>query len=346
MVKRILFLQSEIHNYHISLLKEIVYEYGFSVDVIYQDLDTQTTYVPPTIEGVTFIGKSHFHSYKELKMFVKNKKYILVRTSGWSNKNYVRLSRLLKKSGVKIVVVSDTQWKNSLRQTVGAILFGQFIKNSFSKIMVAGPYQYEYARKLGFKKKDIIFNNLSADTNVYNTLIVNEEYEKNFLYVGNLEKVKGTDLLLNAWTNIKDKKGWKLIIVGMGSYYNYVSDRDVIFKGYLQNTEISQMMKNAGFFVLPSKSEQWGVVMHEAALSGLPILCSDEIGSIPYFLIEGYNGFKFRTGDLNDLISKFNLIFNLDDKQIYNMKVNSLSLGKRITTPISTASLMSVIKKF
>lgn len=346
MVKRILFLQSEIHNYHISLLKEIVYEYGFSVDVIYQDLDTQTTYVPPTIDGVTFIGKSHFQSYKELKMFVKNKKYILVRTSGWSNKNYVRLSRLLKKSGVKIVVVSDTQWKNSLRQTVGAILFGQFIKNSFSKIMVAGPYQYEYARKLGFKKKDIIFNNLSADTNVYNTLIVNEEYEKNFLYVGNLEKVKGTDLLLNAWTNIKDKKGWKLIIVGMGSYYNYVSDRDVIFKGYLQNTEISQMMKNAGFFVLPSKSEQWGVVMHEAALSGLPILCSDEIGSIPYFLIEGYNGFKFRTGDLNDLISKFNLIFNLDDKQIYNMKVNSLSLGKRITTPISTASLMSVIKKF
>jgi glycosyltransferase involved in cell wall biosynthesis len=346
MEKRILFLQSEIHNYHISLLNEIVNNYECRVDVIYQDLNTQTPYVPPIIEGVNFIGNSHFYCYDELKKYVKDKKYDLVRTSGWSNKHYVRLSRYLKKRGIQIVVVSDTQWKKNIRQTIGAVLFGRYIKNSFSKIMVAGPYQYEYARKLGFNKKDILFNNLSADTNVYNTLFVNEEYEKIILYVGNLEKVKGTDLLLKAWSSITDKRGWKLVLIGNGSFYNYISDSDIIFKGYLPNTEISKMMQHAGFFVLPSKSEQWGVVMHEAVLSGLPILCSDEIGSIPYFLIQGYNGFTFRAENLDDLISQLNVILNLSENQILLMKKNSLSLGKRITTPISAASLMSVISRY
>lgn len=342
MKKKILFLQSEVHNYHISLLNEIVTTYGYNIIVIYKDKNTQNPYILPELDGVIFIKKSSFNDFKALKSYVLSLDLSLVRTSGWMDKEYLRISRSLKKRKCIVVAVSDTHWKNNFRQTLGTLLFGRYVKNSFSKIMIAGPYQFEYARKIGFSKKNILFNNLSADTNVYDTVRMESGYSKTILYVGRLEEVKGTNILLNAWTTIRNKNGWKLELIGQGRYVDHTIAPDIIYRGYLNNFEIHDAMKSCGFFVLPSKREQWGVVMHEAALSGLPILCSDEVGAIPYFLIVGYNGFTFRTGDVKDLTNKLNLIFSLNDEEIRQMKKNSLSLGRRITTQISAASLMSV----
>ncbi|WP_352421868.1 glycosyltransferase family 4 protein [Proteiniphilum sp.] len=343
MKKKILFLQSEIHNYHISLLKEIVDTYGYNIIVIYKDKNTQTPYVPPKLDGVEFIGKSSFDDFKALKSYVLRLELVLIRTSGWMDKEYLRISRGLKKRKNIVVAVSDTQWKNNFKQTLGAFLIGRYIKNSFSKIMVAGPYQFEYARRIGFSKKDILFNNLSADTNVYDTIKIDNDYSKTILYVGNLEEVKGTHILLEAWSSLKEKNGWKLELIGQGKFFNYTIAPDIVYRGYLENIEIHDAMKSSGFLILPSKREQWGVVMHEATLSGLPIICSDEVGAIPYFLISGYNGFTFQTGNVKDLADKLEFILNLKEEEIRQMKKNSLSLGHRITTPISAASLMSAI---
>src|SRR5690606_26265527 len=152
---------------------------------------------------------------------------------GWVDKDYLKISKLLKSKGVATVVVSDTQWKNTFKQRIGSWVYSWYIRSCFTKMMVAGPYQFEYARRLGFSKKNILFSNLSADTTVYGTQEVNLEFEKKILYVGNLEKVKGTHLLLSAWSKIIFKNGWVLEIVGKGTYYNSIESTDVIFKGFL-----------------------------------------------------------------------------------------------------------------
>lgn len=342
--KTILFLLSEIHNYHISLIREIVKTYKYSIVVIYKEKNTKTPYKPPNIDGVTYIGRSNFNRYLELKSYIKTLNIILVRTSGWVDKDYLKVSKFLKSEGVSTVVVSDTQWKNTLKQTIGALVYGRYIRSCFTKMMVAGPYQFEYARKLGFSKKDIHFSNLSADSSIYNAQEINKTFERKILYVGNLEKVKGVHLLLDAWSLISEKRDWSLELIGKGSLLNYKIASDIFYRGFLENKQISKTMENVAFFVLPSKSEQWGVVMHEATLSGLPILCSDEVGAIPLFMINGYNGFTFQTGNVKDLKQKLEKIIVLSDKEIISMKENSLSLGHRITTPISAASLMAAIK--
>ncbi|MCM4167388.1 D-inositol-3-phosphate glycosyltransferase [Arenibacter antarcticus] len=341
----IVFLLTEVHNYHISLFKEIIITYNYPLVIIYKDQNNKTPYKPPSIEGITFKGRSEFSEYLNFKSFINSLSVKLVRTSGWVDKDYLKISKFLKGKGVATVVVSDTQWKNTLKQTVGAFLYGWYIRSCFTKMMVAGPYQFEYARKLGFSKKDILFSNLSADTSVYGNLEIKTTFEKTILYVGNLEKTKGTHFLLDAWSSISNKKEWKLELIGNGSLFESKISDDIHYLGYLNNKEISKSMRNAAFFVLPSKSEQWGVVMHEATLSGLPILCSDEVGSIPLFLIKEYNGFTFATGNIDHLKQQLEKIINLTNKEIFLMKENSLSLGSRITTPISAASLMAAIEK-
>lgn len=344
MNKTILFLQSEVHGYHIPLITDLVTEYGYKVKVIHWDKDNKTPYVPPVISGVEFIGKSKFNNINKLKEYVSTLDIALVRIAGWMDWDYVKVCKYLKRNkNTTTVVCSDTQWKKTLRQTLGVLIYGRFIRASFSHMMVAGPYQFEYARKLGFKKKQILFNNLSANSKQF-SLNTSVKFEKTFLYVGRMSQEKGISILIDSWKSIKNKKGWKLHLVGSGDLRdNYSNSNDLQFSDYVPNDEIAPLMRHSGFFILPSNSESWGVVMHEAALSGLPIICSDQVGAIPMFLINGFNGYIFKSKNMIDLKDKINKVMSLNKNQLIEMRSNSKILGNRITTPISAASLVAAL---
>ncbi len=55
------------------------------------------------------------------------------------------------------------------------------------------------------------------------------------------------------------------------------------------NTEAARFLKAADLFVLPSKSESYGYVVHEAGLAGLPVLASN-VGGIRDIVTDGETG--------------------------------------------------------
>ena len=174
----------------------------------------------------------------------------------------------------------------------------------------------------------------------------NINYDKTFLYVGRNHPVKSIDFLVNTWKNIENKKGWRLHLVGCKSFQNFVSENhSIISTNFISGDEISNLMNRSGAFVLASKIENWGVVIHEAALAGLPIICSDSVGSIPVFVINGFNGFVFRNQNKTDLLNTLSKFIELSEDKILSMRTNSSILGTRITTPISAASLISVLNR-
>ncbi len=95
---------------------------------------------------------------------------------------------------------------------------------------------------------------------------------------------------------------------------------------------------------MPSRHEQWGLVLHEATCLGLPIISSNICGGNSTFLIDGYNGFSFESENVNSLVEKMLLISQLQNSDLKKMKENSYSLSHRITPSITAASLVSVIK--
>jgi glycosyltransferase involved in cell wall biosynthesis len=50
-------------------------------------------------------------------------------------------------------------------------------------------------------------------------------------------------------------------------------------------------MRAARCLVLPSVWEQWGVVIQEAAASGLPVIASHRCGAVTAYLRDGVNGY-------------------------------------------------------
>jgi glycosyltransferase involved in cell wall biosynthesis len=68
--------------------------------------------------------------------------------------------------------------------------------------------------------------------------------------------------------------------------------------GGLVEEELAQRYVDADVFALLSRHETWGVVVNEAAASGLPLVLSDRVGAAHDLLRDGENGFVVPADDV------------------------------------------------
>ena len=63
------------------------------------------------------------------------------------------------------------------------------------------------------------------------------------------------------------------------------------FYSFLNETELANAYREADVFVFASRKETYGVVLHEAAASGLPLVASTHAGATALLAQEGENAF-------------------------------------------------------
>lgn len=337
--------------YQIIVFEELVKTYAAKITAIHWDKNKLTPYQVPSVEGVIYIPRSTFEDKEKMLSFAEELHPDLIYCAGWIDGFYNYVAKEMKKKGVVTVAGSDTQWRGG-RQWANVLLSRFRQRKWFSYIWVAGSYQYEYAKKMGFGNNRIIFNSLTADVNLYRNAgkirMTQKKRPHHFIYIGNFMHVKGTDLLIEAFEKFKKETNsdWKLICIGCGGMKNRLEGKpDVVVHNFKSQQEIGELSEQFGVFVLPSRSEQWGLVIHEAACLGLPMLLSDACGAKPTYLIDGYNGYSFKLGIVDDLTDKMKKISSLPEEELSRMAINSYALSARITPEISAASLISVIKR-
>ncbi|MCC7050352.1 MAG: glycosyltransferase, partial [Bacteroidia bacterium] len=104
------------------------------------------------------------------------------------------------------------------------------------------------------------------------------------------------------------------------------------------------IMQQADVFILPSLIEPWGVVVHEFAAAGFPIICSDKVGAASAFLISEKNGFLFKADDINELKNVIKKMILMSDDEFSNMRTVSHQLAQNITPKKWADELFSIIK--
>lgn len=108
------------------------------------------------------------------------------------------------------------------------------------------------------------------------------------LFVGRLNYIKGPDILLRAFCNIKDQfPNYQLVFVGPDNGMlprlreiaaaSKISDR-VHFVGYIGGKEKSGAYLAASILVIPSRQEAMSIVVLEAGSIGIPVLLTDKCG--------------------------------------------------------------------
>jgi glycosyltransferase involved in cell wall biosynthesis len=117
------------------------------------------------------------------------------------------------------------------------------------------------------------------------------------LLAGKLVAVKQPLLLLEAYRRVRQRRACALLIAGGGPLRGELEAEirrsaipDVHITGFLNQTEIPKAYAAADLLVLPSRAEQWGLVVNEAMNSSLPIVVSDRVGCGPDLVTSGVNG--------------------------------------------------------
>lgn len=180
---------------------------------------------------------------------------------------------------------------------------------------------------------DALKNALNINFNIESTRIYNMvsetyfesqscmEYVKNdkkikLVSIGYLRYLKGFDLLIEALSGLdRNNINWELTICGDGSeraklellIKNKGLEKKIFLVGRKNKYEIREILKSSNIFVLPSRSETFGVVFIEAMACGLPVIATKCGGPE-----------EFITPDVGMLIKKDD-IEGLRDALIYMM---------------------------
>lgn len=289
-----------------------------------------------------------------MESLVNNVEFDVAIASGWMDRGYLSMARKLRRRGVPVVCGIDGQWHGHAKQQVAALLGSlRFSDRYFSRAWVADAPQYAYARRLGFGHDEIIYDLYSADLAAFTrdesqSHTENENvYPQKFLFVGRFHEVKGVGSLLSAWERIgQARRDWRLCMIGNGPLNGMLSGvvEGIEIRDFLQPALLAREAATVGCFVLPSRDEPWGVVLHEFAAAGLPIICSDVCGAASAFVVNGWNGYIFRSLDANTLAEKMVKVIETDDATLREMERRSHQLADRITPETSAANLLSVVR--
>lgn len=153
--------------------------------------------------------------------------------------------------------------------------------------------------------------------------------KKVILFVGWFIERKGVDYLVKAFPKIlSSNKDAALYLIGTGSLHKDMKDIAIKLSimdyvhilNPMSPEKVALWMSAADIFVLPSLSEGRPNVVHEAMLSGLPVVATN-IGGTSEIIQNGKTGFLVRSKDSNAIAEKINLL--LRNKKLSNKMAKS-----------------------
>ena len=131
--------------------------------------------------------------------------------------------------------------------------------------------------------------------------------------VKKLEEIYGIDILINAFKKISNVNHIiELYIVGDGTQKLNLrmlasDNKHVYFKDAIPNKMVPTFLSSLDIFVVPSRSESFGVAAIEASSCSLPVIASN-VGGLPEVVINNKTGLLFEKEDINDLSEKLKIL--------------------------------------
>lgn len=152
------------------------------------------------------------------------------------------------------------------------------------------------------------------------------------------------------------QSGYKfsLSLIGNGKLDNKIRDMIKAEKledcvqmlGSMKPGEVRRYMEQSEIFLFTSDfNEGWGAVLNESMNSACAVVVSHAIGSVPFLINDGENGFIYKNGDEDDLFNKVKFLLNNAEKR----KQISLEAYKTMTetwnAENAVGSFLAIVKK-
>lgn len=264
--------------------------------------------------------------------------------TGWRYLAFNVLGQEVRQHGGKVVSMIDNCWKNSPRQWIGSIVFRSVYRRWFNAVWVPGQSAERLCRFLGMPSKKIYQGLYGANPHIFSPGLPLPKREKKLLFVGQLVKRKGIDLLIQAFHKFHIHfPEWQLHVVGSGVLSELITGPGIINESFMQPYDVSQLMKQSRFLVLPSYEEHWGLVIHEAALSGCGIIASKRVGSVED-LVSDKNGIILEKLSVKSIYTAILKAALFSDKKLNSIFHESCLLSSKFGPEKSANTFIEIIE--
>lgn len=303
--------------------------------------------------------KKNFENFKGI--ILKDESIIfklkdVIKTINGGNFDHIVLGGYSTKIGVLLSIYFKINKTKYVLNTDGAILKKEtWIKYNLKKMLISsankwlssGDVTSDYLKNYGAKEKEIF---KYPFTSIYNRDILTEneisiskkEFFKRKLNineevcivcVSRFIKSKGIEDLLNS---LNDYENVGLYIIGgrpTNEYTEIIEKKrlkNVHFIDFLKKNEVDEYYMAGDLFVLPTKSDVWGLVINEAMAKGLPILTTDMCNAGVELIENEVNGYIVKSGNLVELRDKLHFLI-VNEKIRLQIANNNIKKIKKYT---------------
>jgi len=223
-----------------------------------------------------------FTMLKEFRSFLLTEKPDIVHINGiWSPENW-GFQKKAQELGIKVIlsphgmlepwIIEQNNWKKRL----GLMFYQRKAVETAKYLHTTAEMEALNIQYLGFKTpieiipNGIDLNDIKGIKKHYGT--------KKIVFLSRIHPKKGIELLLEAWRN-SNTTDWLLEIAGNGDE-NYIANlrqsaedlKNVNFVGAKYGQEKWDFLKSGDVLILPTHSENFGIVVAEALATGVPVI--------------------------------------------------------------------------
>lgn len=266
-------------------------------------------------EYYVFTGKN---KQKKIRDLLKSVEYEEIIISGWDSIDYWYTILISPKK--KNCIALESSVFESKVNGIKSIAKRLFLSR-ISKAYVSGIPHKMLMEQLGFKGEIKLTGGVGLMNIQQQPAFELRQRINRFLYVGRLVEVKNLKLLIEAFNEMPDLS---LNIVGFGlqeAELKSIAKENVHFVGEIDNRNLGAWYQGSDVFVLPSKSEPWGLVVEEALNNGCPVIVSDRVGCKEDLVTEK-TGLIFKNDSKDDLKS---VVRKMTDTAFYNQLRKNIS---------------------
>lgn len=223
-----------------------------------------------------------FSMLKEFQEFLINEKPDLIHINGiWSPQNW-GFQKKAQELGIKVILSPHGMlepWilaQNPLKKKLGLFLYQKKAIQRALFLHATAQMEADNIRTLGFINPMYIIPNGIDLSDVKK----HKEYygTKKMVFISRIHPKKGIEVLIEAWSN-SNTDGWVLEIAGNGDK-EYIENlnqsakniKNVNFVGAKYGEDKWDFLRSADVMVLPTHSENFGIVIAEALAVGVPVI--------------------------------------------------------------------------
>lgn len=280
------------------------------------------------INARMIFGQNQFSNFNlNLKEIVKSRD--LFHIFGIWDPFHIRLFFQAKKFKKKIIISTLgalEPWaleQKKLKKKIAWYLYQKKILNNCDFIHATSDDEKKHLEELGIKTPiKVIPHGVIIKSIQKNTL--KEKSQREALFFSRIHEKKGILELLNSWAEIKPKN-WILKIYGPVSDMNYMikikdkisklslEDSVFIYEPIFEYDQKEKIFLNSDCFILPSKSENFGMSIVEALSYGVPVLTTEET---PWKILQDINGGKIIKFSQDNLTKSLKEMLSLSKEEL------------------------------